>query len=56
MTDAVGAIIAELKAQGVYNDTLIILTADKGSCQGEFGLAGKCFLARRIDSSSIDYS
>ena len=41
--DAVGAIVAELKEQGVYNDTLIIFTADNGSYQGEYGLAGKWY-------------
>ena len=39
--DAVGAILAELKTQGVYENTLIIFTADNGYYDGHFGLAGK---------------
>jgi len=41
--DAVGAIIAELKDQGVYDNTLIIFTSDNGYYDGEFGLAGKWY-------------
>lgn len=39
----VGDIVAELKSQGVYNDTLIIFTTDNGNMQGEHGLAEKWF-------------
>jgi len=39
--DAVGAILAELKTEGVYENTLIIFTADNGHYDGQFGLAGK---------------
>lgn len=40
--DAVcGEIIDELKAQNVYNNTLIIVTADNGMMLGAHGLAGK---------------
>jgi Sulfatase len=34
---AVGEVIKELKAQGVYNNTLIIFTTDNGNLQGEHG-------------------
>lgn len=38
---AAQGIIDELKAQGVYNRTLIIFTTDNGVLQGAHGLAGK---------------
>lgn len=34
-------IVDELKRQGIYNETLIIFTADNGFFLGEHGLAGK---------------
>ena len=41
--DVVGAIIAELKAQGVYDNTMIVFTADNGHLHGEHQLSGKWF-------------
>ncbi|KAL7574675.1 hypothetical protein ACA910_003019 [Epithemia clementina (nom. ined.)] len=40
---AVGAIIDELKTQGVYDETLLIFTTDNGNLQGEHGLAEKWY-------------
>ena len=36
-------IIDELKTEGVYNDTMIIITADNGMFHGAHGLAGKWY-------------
>jgi arylsulfatase A-like enzyme len=41
--DAVGQIIHELKAQGVYDQTLLIFTTDNGNMHGEHGLAEKWY-------------
>ncbi|MGJ8655682.1 MAG: sulfatase family protein [Akkermansiaceae bacterium] len=38
-----GKVIAELKRQGVYDDTLIIFTGDNGYYHGEHGLADKWY-------------
>ncbi len=38
----VGRIIENLKQQGVYEDTLILYTADHGDMQGSHGLKNKC--------------
>ena len=40
---AVGDIIAELKRQGVYKNTLLIFTTDNGNMHGEHGLAEKWY-------------
>jgi len=40
---AIGRIIAELKNQGVYENTLIIFTGDNGYFHGEHGLADKWY-------------
>ena len=40
---ACGKVIAELKRQGVYNETLIIFTGDNGYYHGEHGLADKWY-------------
>jgi hypothetical protein len=37
----VGAVVEELKAQGVYDKTLLVFTTDNGNLQGEHGLAEK---------------
>ena len=39
----VGAVIDELKALGVYDNTLLIFTTDNGNLHGEHGLAEKWF-------------
>lgn len=39
----VGDVVAELKSQGLYNDTLIIFTTDNGNMHGEHGLAEKWY-------------
>lgn len=39
----VGRIVAELKALGLYDDTLIIFTSDHGDMQGSHGLKNKCY-------------
>lgn len=41
--EAIGSIIGELKAQGVYNQTLLIFTTDNGNMHGEHGLAEKWY-------------
>ena len=41
--DACGEVIAELKKQGVYENTLIIFTGDNGYYHGEHGLADKWY-------------
>jgi len=41
--DAVGRIVGELQAQGVYDDTLIIVTGDNGYFQADRGLADKWY-------------
>jgi len=41
--DTVGAIMEELKEQGVYDDTIFIFTSDNGLYQGEFQLHGKWY-------------
>lgn len=38
-----GAVIAELKAQGLYDSTLLIFTTDNGYFHGEHGLADKWY-------------
>ncbi|MBI4976787.1 MAG: sulfatase [Spirochaetes bacterium] len=38
--DAVGKIIAKLKAQGIYDDTAIIISSDHGENQGELNVYG----------------
>ena len=40
----VGALVAELKAQGLYENTLIVFTSDHGLLFGEHGLGGKVLL------------
>ena len=40
---ACGKVIAELKRQGIYNETLIIFTGDNGYYHGEHGLADKWY-------------
>ena len=40
----VGKLIAELKAQNLYQNTIIIMTSDHGLQFGEHGLGGKCLL------------
>eukprot|EP00536_Pseudo-nitzschia_multiseries_P015374 jgi/Psemu1/320843/estExt_fgenesh1_pm.C_8720001 len=40
---AIGAIIDELKEQGVYDNTLLVFTTDNGNLVGEHGLAEKWF-------------
>ncbi len=37
---AIGQIIADLKARGVYDNTLIVLTSDHGEALGEHGVLG----------------
>lgn len=39
----VGRIIAQLKADGLYDDTLIVYTSDHGDMQGSRGLKNKCY-------------
>ena len=39
----VGAVVEELKEQGVYNNTLLIFTTDNGNLHGEHGLAEKWY-------------
>jgi len=39
----VGAVIEELKEQGIYNKTLLVFTTDNGNLQGEHGLAEKWY-------------
>jgi arylsulfatase len=41
--DVCGKVIAELKRQGVYENTLIIFTTDNGYFHGEHGLADKWY-------------
>jgi len=41
--DAIGKIVAELRAQGVYDSTFILFTADNGYFHGEHGLADKWY-------------
>ncbi len=41
--EAVGRLVAELKAQGVYDTTLVVFTGDNGYFHGERGLADKWF-------------
>jgi arylsulfatase A-like enzyme len=41
--DAIGKILAELKSQGVYENTFIVFTADNGYFHGEHGLADKWY-------------
>ena len=41
--DTCGKVIAELKRQGVYENTLIIFTGDNGYYHGEHGLADKWY-------------
>jgi arylsulfatase len=41
--DSVGAIVKELKDQGIYDNTMIIFTTDNGNLHGEHGLADKWF-------------
>jgi len=41
--DVVGALIDELKAQGVYDNTMLIFTTDNGQFHGEHQLAGKWY-------------
>ena len=41
--DGVGRIIDELRAQGVYDSTLIVFTGDNGYFQGDRGLADKWY-------------
>ena len=40
----VGALVAELKRQGLYDNTVIIYTSDHGLLHGEHGLGGKILL------------
>ena len=37
------SIVEELKKEGIYNDTMIIITADNGMFHGAHGLAGKWY-------------
>lgn len=39
--EQIGRIVAELKAAGVYDETLIIISADHGENQGELGIYGE---------------
>jgi len=41
--DVVGAVVQELKDQGVYDNTLIIFTTDNGNFHAEHGLADKWY-------------
>jgi len=41
--DVIGAVVDELKLQGLYNNTLLIFTTDNGNFHGEHGLAGKWY-------------
>lgn len=41
--DMVGAVVAELKKQNLYDDTLIIFTSDNGYMYGEHRLSSKVF-------------
>jgi len=43
MDQAIGKIVEELKAQGVYDNTLIIFMGDNGYFHGEHGLADKWY-------------
>ena len=40
----VGNLVAELKAQGLYENTVIVFTSDHGLMHGEHGLGGKVLL------------
>jgi arylsulfatase A-like enzyme len=40
----VGALVAELKRQGLYDSTVIVYTSDHGLLHGEHGLGGKVLL------------
>jgi arylsulfatase A-like enzyme len=40
----VGALVAELKSQNLYENTIILITSDHGLQFGEHGLGGKCLL------------
>jgi choline-sulfatase len=39
--DQIGMIVAKLKAEGVYDETAIIISADHGENQGELGIYGE---------------
>lgn len=41
LDDCVGRIVAALREEGVYDDTLILLTSDHGDFAGRFGILGK---------------
>jgi len=41
--DACRLIVEELKAQGIYNNTMVIFTTDNGMFHGSHGLAGKWY-------------
>jgi arylsulfatase len=41
--DVIGAVIQELKVQGIYNHTYLIFTTDNGNFHGEHGLADKWY-------------
>lgn len=41
MDDQFGKLIEELKVQGLYDDTIIVLSADHGDMMGSHGLMGK---------------
>lgn len=41
--DVVGAVVQELKKQGVYNRTYFVFTTDNGNLHGEHGLADKWY-------------
>jgi arylsulfatase A-like enzyme len=41
--DAIGRVVAELKKQGAYDNTLIVFTGDNGYFHGERGLADKWY-------------
>lgn len=41
--DAIGRLVAELKKQGVYENTLIVFSGDNGYFHAEFGLADKWY-------------
>ncbi|HWV58848.1 MAG TPA: sulfatase/phosphatase domain-containing protein, partial [Longimicrobiales bacterium] len=43
MDDAIGRVIDELKAQGVYDNTLIVFIGDNGYFQADRGLADKWY-------------
>lgn len=44
----VGLVIDALKAAGVYDDTVIIISSDHGECQGELGIWGEHGTADQI--------